>query len=115
MLCCVGLFGGLSVGQALGGSWAVVAPAAGFGLGLIGDMKLMRHMHGRPTQQAEGSPERSAERSACAVHELLRRPRRPRPDGVQVHGPERESSAVLGLHAPERSDEVDEPRVVRGA
>ena len=46
MLCCVGLFGGLAVGQSLGGSWTVTAPAIGFGLGLYGDMKLMRGMHG---------------------------------------------------------------------
>lgn len=47
MLCCVGLFGGLAVGQSLGGSWTVTAPAIGFGLGLYGDMKLMRGMHGK--------------------------------------------------------------------
>ena len=47
MLCCVGLFGGLAVGQSLGGSWTVTAPAIGFGLGLYGDMKLMRRMHGK--------------------------------------------------------------------
>ena len=46
MLCCVGLFGGSFVGQSLGGHWTVTAPAIGFGLGLYGDMKLMRGMHG---------------------------------------------------------------------
>jgi hypothetical protein len=46
MLCCVGLFGGLYVGQSLGGHWTITAPAIGFGLGLIGDTKLMRGMHG---------------------------------------------------------------------
>lgn len=45
MLCCVGLFGGLYVGQQLGGPWTVIAPAAGFGLGLMGDMKFMHKMH----------------------------------------------------------------------
>ncbi|NIP31014.1 MAG: hypothetical protein GTO02_14680 [Candidatus Dadabacteria bacterium] len=47
MLCCVGLFGGLYVGQSLGGHWTITAPAMGFGLGLIGDMKFMRGMHGQ--------------------------------------------------------------------
>ena len=46
MLCCVGLFGGSFVGQSLGGHWTFTAPAIGFGLGLYGDMKLMRGMHG---------------------------------------------------------------------
>ena len=46
MLCCIGLIGGMAVGQSLGGTWSVAAPAIGFGLGLYGDMKLMRGMHG---------------------------------------------------------------------
>jgi hypothetical protein len=45
MLCCAGLFGGMYVGQQLGGPWTVIAPAAGFGLGFIGDMKLMHKSH----------------------------------------------------------------------
>ena len=47
MLCCVGLIGGAAVGQALGGPWTVIAPAAGFGIGLIADMKFMKGMHGQ--------------------------------------------------------------------
>jgi hypothetical protein len=50
MLCCAGLIGGLYVGQQLGGPWTVIAPAAGFGLGLLGDMKFMHGMHGRRHQ-----------------------------------------------------------------
>lgn len=42
MLCCFGLYGGVAVGQSLGGHWTITAPAVGFGLGLFGDMKLMR-------------------------------------------------------------------------
>lgn len=45
MLCCVGLFGGVAVGQALGGPWAFIAPAAGFGIGLVADMKMMKGHH----------------------------------------------------------------------
>ena len=45
MLCCIGLLGGASVGQSLGGHWTITAPAIGFGLGLYGDMKFMRGMH----------------------------------------------------------------------
>ncbi len=47
MLCCVGLFGGYYVGQSLGGHWTITAPAVGFAVGLYGDMKLMRGMHGQ--------------------------------------------------------------------
>ena len=61
MLCCVGLFGGLAVGQALGGPWTVIAPAAGFGVGLAADMKLMKGMHkhsgAQPSQGAEIKPD----------------------------------------------------------
>jgi YHS domain-containing protein len=42
MLCCLGLFAGLAVGSATGGPWTFIAPAAGFGFGLLGDMKLLR-------------------------------------------------------------------------
>jgi hypothetical protein len=45
MLCCVGLVGGLYVGQSLGGFWTITAPVVGFGLGFYGDMNLMRGMH----------------------------------------------------------------------
>ena len=49
MLCCIGLYSGLAVGRSIGGQWTVIAPAIGFGLGLYGDMKLMRgvHRHGK--------------------------------------------------------------------
>jgi YHS domain-containing protein len=45
MLCCAGLIGGLVVGQALGGPWVYIAPAAGFGIGLVADMKFMKGHH----------------------------------------------------------------------
>lgn len=51
MLCCVGLIGGMAVGQYLGGPWIVIAPAAGFGIGLVADMKFMKGMHGHGSQQ----------------------------------------------------------------
>lgn len=61
MLCCVGLFGGFAVGQSLGGPWTVIAPAAGFAIGLAGDMKLMKGMHKnagpQPAQKVEAKPE----------------------------------------------------------
>lgn len=46
MLCCLGLFLGNYVGSMLGGPWTIIAPAAGFGLGLIGDTRVMRGSHG---------------------------------------------------------------------
>lgn len=50
MLCCVGLIGGFAVGQSLGGPWTFIAPAAGFGIGLIADMKLMKGHHKKGDQ-----------------------------------------------------------------
>lgn len=46
MLCCLGLFAGFALGSMLGGPWMVIAPAMGFSLGLLGDMKLMHGSHG---------------------------------------------------------------------
>lgn len=54
MLCCVGLIGGMAVGQSLGGPWTYIAPAAGFGIGLVADMKFMKGMHGKKDQQTAG-------------------------------------------------------------
>ncbi len=51
MLCCVGLIGGMAVGQSLGGPWTYIAPAAGFGIGLLADMKFMHGMHKKGVQQ----------------------------------------------------------------
>lgn len=42
MLCCVGLIGGAAVGQAMGGPWTWIGPAAGFGIGLVADMKMIK-------------------------------------------------------------------------
>lgn len=64
MMCCVGLFGGLALGQAMGGPWTVIAPAAGFGAGFLVDMKLMKGMHGhghRPQPAVRQEPPLSAE------------------------------------------------------
>lgn len=41
MICCLGLFAGVYVGSMLGGPWTIIAPIVGFGLGLVGDSKLM--------------------------------------------------------------------------
>jgi hypothetical protein len=60
MLCCVGLFGGLYVGQSLGGHWTITAPAIGFGLGLFGDTKLMRGMHGHNTSNGDHNTKMSS-------------------------------------------------------
>lgn len=45
MICCVGLFAGFYTGQYLGGPWLVIAPAIGFAVGLLADMKLMQRLH----------------------------------------------------------------------
>jgi hypothetical protein len=51
MLCCVGLIGGFAVGQSLGGPWTIIAPAAGFGIGLVADIKLMKGHHKKGDQR----------------------------------------------------------------
>ena len=55
MLCCVGLIGGMAVGQSLGGPWTYIAPVAGFGIGLVADMKFMKGMHKMGDQRDTGS------------------------------------------------------------
>ena len=54
MLCCVGLIGGFAVGQSLGGPWTIIAPAAGFGIGLVADMKFMKGHHKKEDQHDPG-------------------------------------------------------------
>jgi hypothetical protein len=47
MFCCLGLVAGFAVGSILGGPWALIAPIAGLGLGLIGDFAMIEHgLHG---------------------------------------------------------------------
>ena len=54
MLCCVGLIGGFVVGQSLGGPWTVIAPAAGFGIGLAADLKFMKGHHEKGDRRDTG-------------------------------------------------------------
>ncbi|KKN23740.1 hypothetical protein LCGC14_0902010 [marine sediment metagenome] len=42
MICCLGLFIGFYIGNALGGVWGLIAPGIGFLLGFILDMKFTR-------------------------------------------------------------------------
>ena len=67
MLCCVGLIGGMAVGQSLGGPWTLIAPAAGFGIGFVADMKLMKGMHKKGDQHDAGVP---AKKDADPVREI---------------------------------------------
>jgi len=61
MMCCVGLIGGSVVGQALGGPWTFIAPAAGFGVGLVADMKMMKGLHRKAGgQQADADTDAKA-------------------------------------------------------
>lgn len=53
MLCCVGLIGGVAVGQYLGGPWMYIAPTAGFGIGLVGDLKFMKARHRKAVARDE--------------------------------------------------------------
>ncbi len=46
MLCCLGLLAGFAIGSMFGGPWMFIVPVMGFGLGLIGDRKLMHRRHG---------------------------------------------------------------------
>ena len=60
MLCCAGLIGGMVVGQYLGGPWTVIAPAAGFGIGLAADLKFMKRCH--MSGSSEGTVRRDSEK-----------------------------------------------------
>ena len=62
MLCCVGLIGGSVVGQALGGPWTFIGPAAGFGVGLVADMKMMNAFH----RKADAEPKTPEQGAAAA-------------------------------------------------
>lgn len=46
MLCCLGLFAGFALGSTLGDPWTLIGPAIGFGLGVLGDIKLVHGSHG---------------------------------------------------------------------
>ena len=67
MLCCVGLIGGFAVGQSLGGPWTIIAPAAGFGIGLVADMKLMKGHHKKGDQHDPGVPPKKDTDSDCGM------------------------------------------------
>ena len=68
MLCCVGLIGGSVVGQALGGSWTFIGPAAGFGIGLVGDIKMMKGLHRKAgAQQVDAAADAKASNQGAAV------------------------------------------------
>jgi len=41
----------MAVGQSLGGPWTYIAPVAGFGIGLVADMKFMKGIHGSARKQ----------------------------------------------------------------
>jgi len=53
LVCCIGLIGGFYVGQQLGGPWTVIAPATGFGVGLLVDRKLMHKTHRQSPEKHE--------------------------------------------------------------
>ncbi len=88
MLCCVGLIGGFAVGQSLGGPWTIIAPAAGFGIGLVADMKLMKGLHKKGDQHDPGV--------------------RPKKDTDPVRGMEVDESKAE--HQVEATQRRDEPR-----
>lgn len=67
MLCCVGLFGGFAVGQYLGGPWTYIAPAAGFGIGLMADMKFMKGHHHMGAPHGAGSRAKKDTDPVCGM------------------------------------------------
>ena len=67
MLCCVGLIAGTVVGQSLGGPWTSIAPAVGFGIGFVADMKMMKGHHKKQDQQDVGVPARTDADAACGM------------------------------------------------
>jgi hypothetical protein len=95
MLCCVGLIGGVAVGQYLGGPWTAIAPAAGFAIGLVADMKFMKGHH--KESQRPRDVELSAERDPVPVSEMHRGTKE-KPE--KRDEPRHERQAVAGEAAP---------------
>jgi hypothetical protein len=70
MFCCLGLVAGFAVGSVLGGPLALIAPVAGFGLGLIGDLTLVKHaLHGIQKNAEKWLRRREQIPSGNVVHE----------------------------------------------
>ena len=85
MLCCVGLIGGLAVGQSLGGPWTYIAPAVGFGVGFVGDMKFMQGMHGKGARHETGV---RANSNADLVREIEADASKVQPQALQIQAPQ---------------------------
>ena len=96
MLCCVGLIGGYVVGQSLGGPWTIIAPAAGFGIGLVADMKFMHGHHKKTGDQHD--PGVRPEKDTDPVR------------GIEVN----ESKAEHQVEATQRRDEPRGSMIVKG-
>ena len=69
---------GLGRGAVFGGPWTYIAPAVGFGIGLVGDMKLMKGLHNKGSQQhsesrskKDADPARGMEADSSAVQRQL--------------------------------------------
>lgn len=61
MICCLGLFIGYYIGESLGGGWVLIAPAIGFILGFIFDMKFMHGRHHKSSHENETKTENETE------------------------------------------------------
>jgi len=71
MLCCAGLIGGLALGQALGGLWTVIAPAAGFAMGVAADVRFM-HRHRQKWSQQPPTRDVEPQGKTGKIDELAR-------------------------------------------
>lgn len=70
MLCCVGLYGGIAVGQMMGGYWRVAAPPVGFAVGFAGDMLLMYGILGKAAKgsgDSNNSNHKGKKKMPCCI------------------------------------------------
>lgn len=77
MICCLGLFAGVYVGSMLGGPWTIIAPMLGFGLGLVGESKLMGNRSCHQGDMEKSTDSRTPEPEDCEDQDMVIHPHDP--------------------------------------
>ncbi len=97
MICCIGLFAGIYVGSLLGGPWTIIAPILGFGLGLVGDSKLMGKRSCHQEDMEKSTDSRIPEREDREDQDVVIRPHDPRAPSPLGHPPPADHVAHPGI------------------
>ncbi len=111
MICCLGLFAGVYVGSMLGGPWTIIAPMLGFGLGLVGDSKLMGNRSCHQGDMEQSTYPRTPESEDREAQDVVSQPHDPEASGPLGHSASAGDVAYSGgqiLQAgPEEKAETD--------